>query len=148
MSLHFREWLTKNSEDDQSIDFWKVVHRKRRRNIKNIRNTRVQGNIYTALLFFLEQFDGNVPFLENTLKKITKIENEYLFSEYSEFSKYYLFSEYSRLVDNIVYGYDDNNISVCLVDIAKLKDASGVDIAKLNDARGVDIQTNKRVMIQ
>lgn len=151
MTLLFREWLAKQAEDDQSIDFWRVVHRKRRRNIRNIRNikkisnTRVQGNIYTALLFFLEQFDGNVPFLENTLKKITKIENEYLL--YSEFSES-LYSEYSLLVDNIAYGYDDNKISVCLVDIAKLNDSSGVNIAKLNDSRGVDIQTNKRVVIQ
>lgn len=120
MSLRFREWLAKHSQDDQSIDFWRVVQRKRRRikisnisNISKISNTRVQGNIYTALLFFLEQFDGcNVPFLENTLTKITKIEN----SEYSEYS---LFSEYSLLVDNIAYGYDDNNISLCLVDITR-----------------------------
>jgi hypothetical protein len=131
MSLRFREWLAKHSEDDQSIDFWRVVQRKRRNNfnIRNIFNIRVQGTIYTALLFFLEHFDGNVPFLESTIKKITKIENEYLL--YSEYSEYSLFSEYSRLVDNIAYGYDDNNISLCLVDIA-----SG------------DIQTNKRVMIQ
>jgi len=144
MSLRFREWLAKQSDDDQSIDFWKVIVHRKKRNIFNIKNIRIQGNIYTALLFFLEQFEGsNVPFLENTVKKITKIENEKsLFSEDS------LFSEYSRLVDNIAYGYDDNNISLCLVDIAKLNDASGVDIAKLNDARGVDIQTNKWVMIQ
>ena len=112
MSLHFREWLVKQSENDQSIDFWRVVfHRKLRRNvISNISNIRVQGNIYTALLFFFDEFDGcNVPFLEKTLKKITNnisnIEN--------------IENEYSRLIDNIVYGYDYDYISLCLVDITR-----------------------------
>ena len=57
MSLHFREWLVKYSENDQSIDFWRVVSHRKKRNIRNIENIRVQGNIYTALLFFFEEFD-------------------------------------------------------------------------------------------
>jgi len=101
--LRFREWLAEQSKDDRSIDFWRVIQRKRRR--INISNIRVQGTIYTALLFFFDHFDGsNVPFLENTIKKISQITN--LSDEYL------LHTEYTHLVDEISYGYDDNDISI------------------------------------
>jgi hypothetical protein len=112
MSLvRFREWLSK--QDDQSIDFWGVVQRKRR-NIRNIRDIRVQGTIYTALLFFFDHFDGsNVPFLESTVRKISQMN----YSEYWEYCEYSEYSQYSHLVDEIAYGYDDNDISISLIDV-------------------------------
>ena len=94
---HFHKWLINHSDNDDSIEFWEVFQRKKRK--RKLRKIIVQGNIYTALLFFFDHFYRlNIPFLSSTLEEIKNISNDS--------------NEYHRLVEKIFYGYDDNNISV------------------------------------
>lgn len=100
---HFHKWLINHSDNDDSIEFWEVFYRKKRK--RKLRKIIVQGNIYTALLFFFDHFYHlNIPFLSSTLEEINNISNDSNDSNAS--------NEYYHLVEKIVYGYDDNNISV------------------------------------